>query len=351
VASTRLEYYESPGMLPTVERSSLRHDLYRRDFTINTLAFCLNPGCFGRLTDYFGGQQDIQEGVVRVLHNLSFVEDPTRVFRAIRFEQRLGFRIAPHTENLIRSAVRMNVLDRVGGKRLLNELVLILEEKEPGRAIGRISALGLLQFVHPALKLVPETERVIHETAGVLAWFRLLYLEDACAEWQVYFLALCDGLMQEEFTDACRRLSLPGRAMGKVFDYRRHALNTLSSIQRRLKRGPGISRSEIYHWFHGLPLEMLLYLAAKATRDEVKRFVSLYLTQLRQIRSALDGDDLKELGLSAGPRFRAVMDRLLAARLDGEVNSDEEEQELAKSLIMSKNHIAVSKTQHQATKS
>ncbi len=120
VASTRLEYYESPGMLPTVERSSLRHDLYRRDFTINTLAFCINNHCFGRLTDFFGGQQDLQDSVVRVLHNLSFVEDPTRVFRAIRFEQRLGFNIAPHTENLIRNAVRMNVLERVGGKRLLN---------------------------------------------------------------------------------------------------------------------------------------------------------------------------------------------------------------------------------------
>lgn len=346
VASTRLEYYESPGMLPTVERSSLRHDLYRRDFTINTLAFCINAGCFGRLTDYFGGQQDIQDGVVRVLHNLSFVEDPTRVFRAIRFEQRLRFRIALHTENLIRSAVRMNVLHRVGGKRLLNELVLILEEKEPSRAMGRISALGLLQFVHPALKLVPETERVIHETAQVLAWFRLLYLEDACAQWQVYYLALCDGLKQEEFLDACRRLSMPGRVMGKVFGYRRQTQSILDAIQRRLKRGPEIRRSEIYNWLHGLPLEMLLYLAAKAARDEVKRFVSLYLTHLRQVRSGLDGEALKELGLGAGPRFRGVMDRLLAARLDGEIHSDEEERSLALSLIMSKNHTAVSKMQH-----
>jgi tRNA nucleotidyltransferase (CCA-adding enzyme) len=346
VASTRLEYYESPGMLPTVERSSLRHDLYRRDFTVNTLAFSVNAGSFGRLTDYFGGQQDIQEGVVRVLHNLSFVEDPTRVFRAIRFEQRLRFRIAPHTENLIRNAVRMNVLHRVGGKRLLNELVLILEEKEPSRAIGRISALGLLQFVHPVLKLVPETERVIHETAQVLAWFRLLYLEDACAQWQVYYLALCDGLRQEEFLDACRRLSVPGRVMGKVFGYRRQAQSILDAIQRRLKRGPEIRRSEIYTWFHGMPLEMLLHLAAKAARDEVKRFVSLYLTQLRQIRSGLDGDALKELGLASGPRFRGVMDRLLAARLDGEITSDDEERALARSLIMSKNHTAVSKMQH-----
>ena len=152
VASTRLEYYESPGVLPTVERSSLRHDLYRRDFTINTLALCLNSDRFGMVTDFFGGQLDLQQRLVKVLHNLSFVEDPTRVFRAIRFEQRLGFSIAPHTENLIRSAVRMKVLDRVGGTRLLNELIQIFNEREPLGAVRRMGALGLLPFIHPALK-------------------------------------------------------------------------------------------------------------------------------------------------------------------------------------------------------
>ena len=140
VASTRLEYYESPGVLPTVERSSLRHDLYRRDFTVNTLAFCINSARFGILTDYFGGQQDLQDHNVRVLHNLSFVEDPTRVFRAIRFEQRLGFHIATHTENLIRNAVRMKVLEKVGGKRLLSELIQIFREPKPENAVNRMSA-------------------------------------------------------------------------------------------------------------------------------------------------------------------------------------------------------------------
>lgn len=342
VASTRLEYYESPGVLPAVERSSLRHDLYRRDFTINTLAFCLNSNRFGRLIDYYGGQQDLQEGVVRVLHNLSFVEDPTRVFRAIRFEQRLDFRIAPHTENLIRSAVRMNVLDKVGGKRLLNELVQILEESEPAGAISRLSTLGLLPFIHPALRVLPETERIIHETYQVLAWFRLLYLEDTCQQWQVYFLALCDELGQEEFLEACHRLAMPGRIMTKEFGYRRSALHILGVIQRRLKRGKEVSNSEIHGWFHGLPLEVLLYLAAKATREEVKRLVSLYLTRLRQVRCALDGAELKELGLKTGPGFRNIMDKLLAARLDGEVSSDDQERALASALITSKNRTAVS---------
>jgi tRNA nucleotidyltransferase (CCA-adding enzyme) len=340
VASTRLEYYESPGVLPTVERSSLRHDLYRRDFTINTLALCINGDRFGLLTDYFGGRQDIQKRTVRVLHNLSFVEDPTRVFRAIRFEQRLGFPIASHTESLIRSAVRMNLLEKVGGQRLFNELVLILEEREPAAAIGRMAALGLLPSIHPALRYSPDTVRVVEGAARVLTWFHLLYLEDRCQQWQVYLLALCHGLRNEEFEELAGRLMIPGRMTGRVFGQRRHALGMLDALQRRIRRGPEIRNSEIYEWFKGLPLEMLLYIAA-AAQEEVKRYVSLYLTRLRQVQCSLGGDTLKGMGLAPGPDYRTIMDRLLAARLDGTVSSDDEERALLSELIASKNRTTV----------
>ena len=346
VASTRLEYYESPGVLPTVERSSLRHDLYRRDFTINTLAFCINASRFGLMTDFFGGRQDLQKRLVRVLHNLSFVEDPTRVFRAIRFEQRLGFAIAPHTENLLRSAVRMDSVAKIGGRRLLNELVLILREKEPIKAIERMAGLGLLPCIHPDLKFIPETRRVIGETGRVLAWFRLLYLDDACEQWQIYLLALCDTLGHEAFEDVCQRLAVPGRVTAKVFSQRRQAQGMLDALQRRIRRGPPVRNSELYSWFHPLSLEMLLYLAAAARQDEVKRFISLYLTRLRLLRPTLDGEALKTLGLRPGPEFRRIMDRLLAARLDGEVTTTEEECALALELITLKTVEVAAKNQH-----
>jgi tRNA nucleotidyltransferase (CCA-adding enzyme) len=341
VASTRLEYYESPGVLPTVERSSLRHDLYRRDFTINTLAFCINDTRFGLMTDFFGGRQDLQKRVVRVLHNLSFVEDPTRVFRAIRFEQRLGFVIAPHTENLLRSAVRMDSIATIGGSRLLNELIQILREKEPLGAIERMADLGLLPFIHPELKLIPETGRVVHEAGQILAWYRLLYLDDVCEQWQVYLLALCDGLGHEAFENVCHRLAVPGRVVSKVFCQRRLALGRLDSLQRRIRRGPAIRNSEIYEWMHTLPMEMLLYLAATARQEDVKRFVSLYLTRLRLVRPILDGEALIAMGLSPGPEFRGVMEQLLAARLDGEIESEEQERTLALKLITLKNQAGV----------
>lgn len=333
VASTRLEYYESPGALPTVERASLRHDLYRRDFTINTLALCINSGKFGRLTDHFGGQQDIQERTVRVLHNLSFVEDPTRVFRAIRFEQRLGFHIAPHTEKLIRSAVRMHLLDKLGGERLFSELVQILREKEPLAAIGRMSVLGLLPFIHPALKLVPATERVLREAGQVMAWFRLLYLDDPCEQWQVYLLALFEGLKQDEFADACRRLAVPGRFASQLHSQRSQVHKTLDAVKRRLKHSSAVRNSELFAWFNSFSLEMLLYLAARASGEQIRRFVSIYLTRLRGITPLLGGHDLRELGLPPGPVFGRIKQRLLQARLDGEVQSREDELALARSLM------------------
>jgi len=336
IASTRLEFYESPGVLPTVERSSLRHDLYRRDFTINTLAFCLNSDRFGILTDYFGGLQDLQQRLVRVLHNLSFVEDPTRVFRAIRFEQRLGFHIAPHTENLIRSAVRMNVVEKVGGPRLLNELIQILSEAEPAGAVTRMAALGLLPSVHPALRLSPETEQVVRESSQLLTWFRLLFLDDPCEQWQVYFLALTDRLKAEEFQETCRRLDIPGRIVTHIFARRGQALTVLDTLQHRLKHGYKIRNSEIHSWFHGLPLEILLYLAARARHEQVRRFTSLYITRLRHVRPELNGNDLLELGLTPGPQFSKIMQSLLAARLDGEISTREEEQTLALAKISAK---------------
>jgi tRNA nucleotidyltransferase (CCA-adding enzyme) len=310
--------------------------LYRRDFTINTLALCINSDRFGRLTDHFGGQQDIQERVLKVLHNLSFVEDSTRVFRAIRFEQRLGFRISPHTENLIRSAVRMHLLDKLGGTRLLSELVQIMREKEPVAAIKRMSALGLLPFIHPSLKLPSATERVLNEAGQVLAWFRLLYLDDSCEQWQVYFLAMSDGLKPDEFRDTCNRLAIPGRLAARLHSQRTLVYKTLDAIKRRIKRTPKVPSSLLFDWFSPLSLEMLLYLASRASNEQVRRFVSHYLTKLRAIAPLLDGNDLLALGLIPGAQFGSIRQRLLQARLDGEVVTRDDEVALVNSMLTPK---------------
>jgi tRNA nucleotidyltransferase (CCA-adding enzyme) len=325
VASTRLEYYASPGALPTVERSSLKMDLYRRDFTINTLAIRLNKREFGTLVDYFAAQRDLQDKVIRVLHNLSFVEDPTRVFRAIRFEQRLDFRISKHTENLIRNAVKMNFLGKLGGKRLLNELVIILKEKTPLRAIDRMASLDLLQFIHEELKLTADTRQVLDEATKVVSWFDLLFLERHYEKWVVYFLALTADLPFEQFMEACNRLSLSEHYRKKFFAMRNNGERVLEAMQRRYIRGPLAKRSEIYFWLAEFPVELLLYLMAKSRLEGVRKYISIYFTQLQGVRCAITGSDLQALGVPAGPHFRAILDTVFRARLDNEALSRDEE--------------------------
>lgn len=333
VASTRLEYYDSPGVLPTVERASLRHDLYRRDFTINTLALCLNHDRFGVLLDFFGGQKDLQEKTIRVLHNLSFVEDPTRAFRAIRFEQRLGFQLDPHTEGLLRSAVRAGLVERVGGKRLMGELTQILKEQEPVLAVKRMAQLGLLPCIHTGLRFGPDSEQLFSELERVLAWYQLLYLDMPLESWTVWFLALMDRLDSPQYLEVCQRLMMPERLMERIFGHRHKALKRLQHLRQALGRGQEISNSQLYAGLHGLPVELLLYGLARSGQEELRRLVSHYLTRLAEVKLLVSGTELQTLGVPRGPAIRTMKERLLSARLDGLVASKDEEVELARHIV------------------
>ena len=186
VATARLEYYEYPTALPTVELSSIKLDLYRRDFTINALALNLTPGHFGQLMDFFGAQRDIKEKVIRVLHSLSFVEDPTRILRAVRFEQRFSFRIDGQTLKLIKNAVQLNLFAKLTGIRLAHELQIILGEENVLENLNRLQDLKLLAAIHPQLNQDAERLRVLMELHKVHTWYTLLYLEPPASTWKLY---------------------------------------------------------------------------------------------------------------------------------------------------------------------
>src|SRR4030043_2190778 len=147
IASARVEYYEKPAALPDVEMGSIKQDLARRDFTINTLALSLNKNDFGTILDFFGGRKDITAKRIKVLHKLSFIEDPTRIFRAVRFEQRLGFKMDSQTEKLAISAIEMNIVSELLGIRIRDELISILNEEKPWKALRRLYELGALKKI------------------------------------------------------------------------------------------------------------------------------------------------------------------------------------------------------------
>ena len=271
VASARLEYYLQPGALPNVEHASIRLDLARRDFTINTLALGLNEGNFGELLDFFQAQRDLREKAIRVLHNLSFVEDPTRVFRAIRFEQRLGFHLGQHTEHLLRSAVQMGFLDKVGGARVFNELVIILREADPLPALLRLDELGLLRSLHPQLAAGGRTRELFTEIHRVLHWYELLFSGEPASRWQVYFLALTRDLDAEALESLCRRLTVPGRFLPLFTAQRREGLQALHELERRRARRRLPRASELHALLQPLPIEIVLLLLAATPREEVRR--------------------------------------------------------------------------------
>ncbi|PLY03441.1 MAG: polya polymerase [Desulfuromonas sp.] len=325
VASTRREYYQAPGQLPTVEKASVRHDLYRRDFTINTLAIALTPPHFGQLLDFFGAQRDLRDGAVRVLHNLSFVEDPTRMFRAVRFEQRLGFRLGGQTEQLLKSAVRMGFLDKVGGPRLYNELVIMLREAKPVQAIRRMQQLDLLKCLHPELSLNERSIEVFEQADRAVSWHELLYLGSTCQRWLVYALCLLHGLADEAVADTCGRLQVPRRYRSILRDERSAARETLKGMHWRAgKEQP--ADSTIHSWLAPFSEEVLLYLMAATTREEVRRWISHFITSLRQVTVQLSGDDLIALGVPRGPRIREFLTELRRLTLDGQLRGRAEEQ-------------------------
>lgn len=331
VATARLEYYESPAALPTVEHSSIKMDLYRRDFTINALAIRLDCEPMGEIVDFFGGQKDIRDRVIRVLHTLSFVEDPTRCLRAVRFEQRYHFRIGPATEKLIKNDVSLKLLDKLSPSRLFNEFEHICAEETAILCIRRLHELGILQAIHPQLSINPDRKEMLIRTAKVMAWYRLLYIDEEMRPWLVYFLVLCSSLTYAVTLEVFRRLGIPPALKNEVLGCREKARSLRSSL-KRLTATPGFRVSALCAMLRPLPVEFVLYLMADMEVPETRRALSRYITVWRTEKPGVDGSDLKKLGLAPGPAYGVILQRLLEAKLDGTAASPEEQLALAREL-------------------
>jgi tRNA nucleotidyltransferase (CCA-adding enzyme) len=343
--TARTEFYQHPTALPEVERSSIKQDLYRRDFTINTMAICLDGDRYGELLDFYGGERDLRDGLVRALHNFSFVEDPTRILRAVRLEQRLGFRLEARTAELIDDA--LGLLQRVTGERLRHELELILDERAPAMAIRRLAELGVLRRLEPGLDFDEWLEQKMAQAARSM--------ETEAAETSVLHPA---GFAGEEQTEGSS--PVPGVKVDRKYlllallTYRlsktqldrflsrlRFSLEVgkylrevhgLHALAWRLDR-PNLKPSRIYQLLRGYsPRAILAFsvaLDSSAARDNVK----LYLDRLRWVRPTIRGEFLKSKSVEPGPVYRQILDRLLYARLDGKIRTASEEEAMAKVLL------------------
>ncbi|MBE9530395.1 MAG: CBS domain-containing protein [Proteobacteria bacterium] len=329
VASARMEYYKFPAALPTVEMSSIKFDLFRRDFTVNTLAIQLKPNKFGLLIDFFSAQKDIKEKSIRVLHNLSFVEDPTRVFRAIKFEQRFGFSIGKLTSGLIENAVKMDFFKRLSGRRVFAELHQILEEENPLAAIKRLDEYDLLNVVHPSIELNNHMISLLNSVKKVLSWHDLLFLEEPYMRWAVYFLALTRHCDKETADEICMRIELAPRYQTIFCKERFEADRSMLWMERNLPA----KNSTIYKQLAVFRIELILYMMAATKHETVKRSISNYVTRLRHIHTSVKGKDLKKMGLEPGPIYREILQAVLDAKLNGQLKTRNDELDFVKGYV------------------
>ncbi len=327
ISTTRREYYEHPGALPVVQDGSLRMDLYRRDFTINSLAISLNHENFGELLDFYRGYQDIKDGYVRVLHNLSFVEDPTRAFRAVRFEARLGFKISKMTVSLLEGAVRNNFLTSIDRRRLMHELELILSEENPAPAIMRLNDFKLLPFIHPQIVLRPYHAKLFTRILRVRNWLAMTFPEKLPQTWIVYLMALTEQLKPGELGDLAASLGLR-RKESQILTVERPIADDI--VARNKKTSSPLTPSRVFQLFEGLSWPAILYVMGKTENTHLAQAGVAYLTGYRLVKPLSSGRDIMEaLDMPQGPQIKEILERLRLARLDSQVKTKNDELELA----------------------
>ncbi|MCH7713000.1 MAG: CCA tRNA nucleotidyltransferase [Chloroflexi bacterium] len=318
LVTARRETYAHPGALPRVTPSGIRDDLARRDFSINAMAIQL-PGEPSEVLDHWGGLEDLRLGVVRTLHDKSFIDDPTRVFRAIRYEQRLGFRIDEKTLGHLKDAVDRGLVAALSPDRLRHEVERILEEENPRMALARCVDLGVLQAVHPALNDLDKLER-LSVGAGSEP-------ESPPGKPMVYLAALVSDLSAQEGEELIGRLNMPEGWRRTVRDSIR-----LRGMVDELN-DDSLSPSGLVHLLEDVSVEAVTALELTSVDTVVKQGVHRFLTELRFVEPGLDGRDLLQLGVPPGPLLGRILSRLRDDVLDGRAATDAGRRRLVRRLV------------------
>ncbi|MGL6344914.1 MAG: poly(A) polymerase, partial [Waterburya sp.] len=335
IATARTEFYPYPAANPQVEASSIRQDLYRRDFTINALAVRLTlpkKGEFSRkgdLLDFFGGLVDLYSRQIRVLHANSFIEDPTRIYRAVRFAVRLGFMIEPQTEEYIHYAIKSGVYEqlRISDRqapalttRLRAELKYILQASYWQSALKLLAKLNALSCLHQDLVLTPDLEWQLNY---VSKWLSCLEPQSQSQHWLIRLEVLIAHLQTTDRIIVANNLQLPKDSLQRI-----QQLEILETeVTDKLARCN--FSSQIYQLLHVYkPLGLILF--AARSQKNIRRLVWQYLTKLSQVKPLLDGNNLKDMGFAPGPLYKQILDDVLAATLDGQLNDFNAAQEYVK---------------------
>lgn len=322
IATARKEIYNAPAELPVVSPGDIEADLARRDFTINAMAVGINNDGFGRLRDFFEGERDLKKGLMRVLHKRSFIDDPTRILRAVRFEQRYDFRIETRTLRLLSDARRKKLLEVVQKHRVREELVRMLKDANPAKCLKRLAELYGFSFLHPGLTISRSQFELMSGILSLAELFKQRFpFKRRLDVWLMYLMVILRELSPSEIY-----------GFGRDFALRKGEVKRLKSgktdiirIEKFLSKNSGLFASSIYKKLQPFSYEVILlaYLSAKSLL--ARRRIMDFLTHYNELKLSISGNDLLDLGASAGPRFKKILNDALFAKINGRVKTKDDE--------------------------
>lgn len=302
LATLRAEEYRRSGALPTVKPGTLEDDLFRRDFTVNAMAVSLAPDRYGELADIYGGRKDLEQKLIRVLHGRSFIDDATRIWRALRYQQRLGFKIESGTLKLLKRDI--NMLDTITGDRIRYELECVFVEAGPEKVLQAAARLGVLQKMHPSLIFDRNMAQAFRRAREAT--------KTNPPNFNLYIALLASSLNEPEAGKLADYLHLTKTAAGTLKD--------LIQLKRKLARLEKLTLkpSQVYRLLEGYtPAAIIACSVISSTA--AKRHMEHYLNSYRYVRPVLNGNDLLALGVKTGPEVKEMLSRLRDVRLDGGV--------------------------------
>lgn len=321
IATARSEVYPEPAALPLVSFGTIYDDLLRRDFSINAMAVVINKQNFGKLVDYFNGRIDLKDKKIRILHDSSFIDDPTRMLRAVRFEQRYGFALERKTCRLFNEAKKLDMLGKVSKHRIRDELILCLKETQPLKIINRINKLYGFSFIYSRLKLSKTNLKFMKDLDRTIRRFRIQYPKKRALDaWLIFFTVLLDGLGLQDIRTICSDFAFKKGDTRRILSYCQDHKNILRQLSRR-----DIRPSLVYHLLEPLSFEVIVLMITKEKGLIARKRINEFLLFHNGITLAITGKDLQDLGFLPGPHFREMLVKTLHAKIDRIIKNKKDE--------------------------
>ncbi len=329
VVTARKEIYPQPAHLPIVSVGSLQDDLFRRDFTINTLAVQISGNDFGKLIDIFNGKKDLEAKVLRILHNKSFIDDPTRIIRGIRFEQRFNFNFEKETLKCLNQALKSKIFEKLQLQRLRDEMQLLLSEKDPKRNIFRINELLGTSFLSKDLKFNQKTRKVLECLEASIIWFKDIHKRHRHLDvWLIYLIAFLENYDLNKAKKFCDKFVLHKGDTNRVLQYFSKRKNIEKALSKKI-----LPPSELFHLLNEITYEVIILIKARSNNKNLHKNISDFFAFHHEVKIMLSGQDLCAMGLKPGAHYQKIFKEVLNAKLNGKISTKEDEIRFVKEII------------------